>query len=78
MGTGNRKIPQTAEDAQLSEREIEIIKLICQELTNKEIASRLFISSRTVDGHREKILRKINARNVTGIVLYAIKHRLIE
>jgi two-component system response regulator DegU len=62
----------------LSAREIEIIRLLCKELTNREIATKLFISSRTVDGHREKILRKINAKNVTGIVLYAIRNNLLD
>jgi DNA-binding NarL/FixJ family response regulator len=62
----------------LSPREIEIIRLLCKELTNKEIATKLFISARTVDGHREKILRKIKAKNVTGIVMYAIRNNLLE
>jgi DNA-binding NarL/FixJ family response regulator len=63
-------------DAQtiLTAREIEIIKLICQELTNKQIGERLYISSRTVEGHRLKIQEKINVKSVTGIVIYAIKH----
>jgi DNA-binding CsgD family transcriptional regulator len=64
--------------ADLSDREIEIIKLICEENTNKQIASKLFISVRTVDGHREKILHKTNAKNTVGIVMYAIKNNLLE
>jgi DNA-binding NarL/FixJ family response regulator len=62
----------------LSEREIEIVRLICQEYTNKEIAAKLFISSRTVDGHKENILRKTKARNVSGIVLYAVRNHLLN
>ncbi|MCW3103855.1 MAG: response regulator transcription factor [Bacteroidetes bacterium] len=62
----------------LSLREIEIIRLICQELTNKEIAMQLFISARTVDGHKEKILRKTKAKNVIGIVMYAVRNHLLE
>ena len=62
----------------LSRRELEIIMLICQELTNKEIAIKLFISKRTVDGHKERILRKINARNTSGIVMYAFRNNLID
>jgi DNA-binding NarL/FixJ family response regulator len=58
---------------QFTPREIEIIKLICEELTNKQIGDKLFLSSRTVEGHRLKIQEKINAKSVTGIVIYAIK-----
>jgi DNA-binding NarL/FixJ family response regulator len=58
----------------LSEREIEIMQLICQELQNKEIAERLNISVRTVEGIREKLLEKINAKNIAGVAIYAIKH----
>ena len=61
-----------------SEREISIIRLICQELTNKEIASRLNLSMRTVESHREKIQQKTGARNTAGIVVYAMKHGLSD
>jgi DNA-binding NarL/FixJ family response regulator len=63
--------------ANLGDKEIEIIQLICKEYTNKEIAAMLFLSVRTIDGYRERILRKIGARNTAGIVLYAIKNKLI-
>lgn len=56
-----------------SQREIEIITMICQEASNKEIASKLFLSVRTIEGHREKIQEKIRAKNAAGIVIYAIK-----
>jgi DNA-binding NarL/FixJ family response regulator len=59
-------------------REIEIINLICQQLTTKEIATQLNISDRTVDSHRNLILQKIDAKNMVGIVLYAIKHELFK
>lgn len=62
----------------LSEREKEIVKLICQELTNKEIADSLFISQRTVEGHRNRILEKIDCKNTAGLVIYAIEHNLID
>ena len=60
----------------LTKREIEIIKLICYEFTNKEIALVLFISPRTVDRHRETILRKTKSKNMAGIVVYAFKNNL--
>ncbi|MGZ6520095.1 MAG: response regulator transcription factor, partial [Bacteroidia bacterium] len=74
---GTKQISPIFNITNFSEREIEIIKLICQELTNKEIATKLFISKRTVDGHKEKILRKINAKNAIGIVMFAVKNNLL-
>jgi len=62
----------------LSQREIEILKLICIEYTNKEIGDKLKISSRTVEGHRKSILEKIHCKNTAGMVIYAIEHKLFE
>jgi len=59
----------------LSNREIGIIKLICLEYTNQEIADHLFISKRTVDGHRRRILEKVGAKNTAGLVVYALANR---
>jgi len=58
---------------ELSEREIQVMQLICQQLSNKEIASKLKMSIRTVEHCRERIQEKIGARNMVGIVTYAIK-----
>lgn len=63
--------------AQLSDRELEILQLICQEYTSQEIADKLFISVRTVDGHRRKLQEKTGTRNLAGLVLYAVNHGLI-
>lgn len=59
-----------------NERELEIIRLICQEFSNKEIAHKLNMSIRTVEGYREKILEKIEAKNVAGLVVYAIRNHI--
>jgi DNA-binding NarL/FixJ family response regulator len=63
---------------ELSEREIEVLCLICEEFTAKEIADKLFISSRTVEGHRNRMLEKIGAKNTIGLVIYAIEHKYYE
>ena len=60
--------------ATFSDREKEIIELICQEHSNKEIGDKLFISVRTVEWHRLKILEKMNVKNTVGLVIYAIKN----
>ena len=61
---------------ELTERELTVMKLICQELSNKEIATELKLSVRTVEGYREKIQEKIGARNTAGIVIYAIRNKV--
>jgi DNA-binding NarL/FixJ family response regulator len=62
----------------LNEREIEIIKLLCMQLSSKEIADKICLSIRTIEGYRMKIMKKINVKNHAGIVLYAMKHGYIE
>lgn len=62
----------------LSEREIEIIKLIALELTNEEISNFLNISPRTVANHRTSILTKIEARNTVGLIKFAVENKLID
>jgi DNA-binding NarL/FixJ family response regulator len=61
---------------QFSEREIQIIKLICEQYANKEIAAMLNLSVRTIEGYREKIQEKAKARNSAGIVIFAIKNQI--
>jgi DNA-binding NarL/FixJ family response regulator len=62
--------------AELTEREIEIIRLIAQEFSTAEIADRLFISPRTVDTHRKNILRKTQARTLVGLIRFAFSNGL--
>jgi len=62
----------------LSEREIEILKLIVEEYSSEQIAEKLFISKRTVDTHRINILTKTNCKTLVGLIKYAVKHGLIE
>lgn len=65
-------------DSALSDREVEILLLISEGLSNQEIGDRLFISKRTVEKHRANILDKTNCRNAAGLIMYAIKNQLIE
>ncbi len=63
---------------QLTKREEEILQLICNQLTTDEIAEKLFLSPKTVNGHRNSLLEKTGAKNVAGLVLYAIKNGIAE
>lgn len=64
-------------ETNLTMREIEIIGLIEKELSNKQIAEKLFLSERTVETHRKNIFRKTNTSSVIGLVKYAYEHKLI-
>jgi DNA-binding NarL/FixJ family response regulator len=55
-------------------RELDVLKLICKQLSATEIAEKLCISSRTVDGHRNNLLLKTESKNITGLVVFAIKN----
>jgi DNA-binding NarL/FixJ family response regulator len=59
-----------------NDREKEIITCICDGLTNKEIAAKIFLSVRTVEGLRMKILEKMQVKNTAGIIIYAIRNEL--
>ena len=72
MNTPSRKKSLFDNEETLSNREIDVVKLICQEKTNQEIADILFLSPRTVESHRQRILDKIGAKNTVGIVIYAV------
>lgn len=65
-------------DVTLTQREIEIIQLMERELGNKEIASQLFISERTVETHRKNIFRKLGKNTLIGVIKYAYDHKIIQ
>jgi DNA-binding NarL/FixJ family response regulator len=62
----------------LTKREIEILQHIANGLTNKEIGEELFISYRTVDTHRTNLMKKLNLRNIAGLISFAIKNRIVD
>lgn len=61
----------------LTGREMEIIRLIAQELSNAQIGKQLFISERTVESHRKNIFRKTDTKTVVGLIKYAMENKLI-
>lgn len=62
----------------LTERELEILKMIALEHSNTEIATLLFISPKTVETHRKNLMKKIGVKNSLGVYKFAVKHRLLE
>lgn len=69
---------QQLNDNNLSVREMEVLKLFAQSKTNKEIAERLFISVRTVESHKNNIMRKINLKSTVDMVKFAIRNNLTD
>ncbi len=79
MLVGTLHTPAAAPAAEaLSERELEILRLVCHGLSNQEIADRLFISKRTVDKHRANILEKTCTKNTANLVIWAVRNSLVE
>jgi DNA-binding CsgD family transcriptional regulator len=68
----------TPETTHLTGRELEVIRLIEQEYSNKQIAERLFISERTVETHRKNIFRKTKTNSVIGLIKYAYVNKLVN
>ena len=62
----------------LTKREIEVLELICKQLTSEEIGEKLFISVKTVNGHRVNLLEKTGAKNTAGLVIYALKNGIAQ
>jgi len=62
---------------ELTKREVEILQFIADGLTNREIGEKLFISHRTVDTHRTNLMKKLEVKNIAGLISYAIKNDII-
>ena len=63
---------------QLNDREIEFLKLACTEMTYKEIAEKMFLSPRTIDGYRDVLFEKLGLKTRVGLVMYAIKNGIVR
>ena len=68
---------QVSDDNKLTNREVEIVRLIEREYSNKKIAEELFLSERTVETHRKNIFRKTKTNSVIGLIKYAYEHKLV-
>lgn len=63
---------------ELTSREIEILKLVCEEYTTADIAEKLFISTHTVDTHRKNILKKSGHKTIVGLIKYAFENNILQ
>ena len=78
QSVGNEKVKKTYSAGKISNREVEVLKLIASGFSNSQIAEKLFISVRTVDAHRNHIMQKLELNNTAELVKYAIKNDIIE
>jgi len=78
MLIGKSKNETLKTDMQLSKRELEVLRLIGEEMTNEEIGVALNLSKRTVDSHRNKMLSKLGLKNTAGLIRYAMTHGLLD
>lgn len=74
----NQPKVRMAQSAEITSREREVLQLICEEFTTSEIADKLYISPRTVEGHRNNLLSKLGCRNTAGLVVNAIHNGLVK
>jgi DNA-binding NarL/FixJ family response regulator len=77
-GFSRKQNQKPSEPSGLTDREMEVLQLICEGFNNEEIAQKLFISAMTVKTHRAKLLEKTGSKNTPTLILYALKNKLIE
>lgn len=74
----HKDIDQPDEQVALTEKEKEFLQWVCSELTYKDIAAKMFVSPRTVDDYRNSLFDKLKVKTRVGLVLYAIRHGMVE
>lgn len=74
----NNLKPSFNQNVELTEREMEVLKLICEEKTAAEIAKDIFLSPRSVEGIRQRLIEKIGVRNTAGLVMFAVKNSMVD
>jgi len=78
VNPADKKVKSNFDTNYFTKREIEVLKLICKQLTTNDIAETLFISPRTVEGHRNNLLLKTESKNVAVLVIYGLKNKLVS
>lgn len=69
---------KTKHGLKLTEKDIEFLKLVCTEMTYKEIAEKMHLSPRTIDGYRDELFRRLDIKSRVGLVLCAIKNGIVH
>jgi DNA-binding NarL/FixJ family response regulator len=74
----NKKTKCSFDTSFITSRELEVLQLICKQKSTIEIGEKLFISPRTVEGHRNNLLLKTESKNIAGLVVYAIQNQIVS
>jgi len=74
----NNLKPSFNQNVELTERELEVLKLICEEKTAAEIGKEIFLSPRSVEGIRQRLIEKVGVRNTAGLVMFAVKNNMVD
>jgi DNA-binding NarL/FixJ family response regulator len=74
----NKDLDRPGDRVSLTEKEKELLKWICTEMTYKDIAAKMFVSPRTLDDYRNNLFEKLKVKTRVGLVLYAIRNRIVE
>lgn len=69
---------KTINKLKITERELDVLKLLCQGMTNFEISEHLFLSPKTIETHKTRLLKKTGVKNSTSLILFALKNKLVE
>lgn len=77
QGIEKELIKEKKELLKLSERETEILEFLCQGFTNQELADKLFVSLRTIETIKSRLMRKTNSKNNAGLIIWAIKNKIV-
>jgi DNA-binding NarL/FixJ family response regulator len=78
LSTNYASLQTSSPSIEFSQREIEVLNLIAEGMTNVEMADKLFISKRTIEGHRQSLIEKTGVRNTASLIKHAIQHGIIQ
>nr|WP_321409709.1 response regulator transcription factor [uncultured Carboxylicivirga sp.] len=71
-------LKSTDDSENITEKEAEMLKYICEGLTNQELADKLFVSVKTIESNKARLMRKTNSRNNAALILWAIKNKIVK
>ena len=78
MNTGSKREPHPMSSIKISDREMEVLAWVCEGLTNFEISEKMLLSLKTIESHKTKLIKKTSSQNNAGLILFAIKNKLVE
>lgn len=78
QNSSKKQLGNKTEQTKLNERDLDLLRLLCQGLQNNQIAEKLFVSVKTIESNKAKLMQKTNTQNSAGLIIWAIKNKLVE